>query len=281
MSFLDCRNAGTQTKLARAFDRVRLLLILQFAACALPATVASADVITYTVDPTRSSLTISGTNNGDPLQPQSAVASSLTTSFAGIISASRDSNTLEITSATAIAQNAGAFSIGDESQANYSFLAPSSTNLDLVYWGAIIDFSISMTSPAIGSPTNFDASLVSATIGSGTLEYGRFSVGEPRSELNIGSITSMSGALTLGHGIATLRDNGGIETLTLPIESDLTDELPGPVGTTNLLTIHLSGTIVATASVPEPTSLAVLVVPPFILLFRQRYKKREIERRQL
>ena len=66
------------------------LIGLLLAACAWPAANAGADMITYTVDPTQSSLTISGTFEGDPLQPQSGVPDSLTTSYGGSITAERD-----------------------------------------------------------------------------------------------------------------------------------------------------------------------------------------------
>ena len=85
------------------------LIGLLLTASVWPVANACGDVITYIVDPTQSSLTISGTFQGYPLQFQPNASVGLRTSYAGTVTASRDFNagTLQITSSAITAQTSG------------------------------------------------------------------------------------------------------------------------------------------------------------------------------
>src|SRR5208283_85513 len=182
------------------------LIGLLLAACAWPAANVCADVITYTVDPTRSSLTISGTYEGDPLQPQPGVAGSLTTSYTGTITADRDfiGNMLEITGGSIDAQTDGGVSASGAD--DYAF-----TGLSGHFGGSVVGFTFSISGPAIGFPSSFDISQLLATIGSGEIDT--VSGGSGGGGRSFG-LLPMTGTLALTSGPATLAEIGGIETLT-------------------------------------------------------------------
>jgi hypothetical protein len=267
MCFLTDLTTGIRMKSASGQQGLRHLLLI--AACILSTANASADIVTYVVDPARSSLTISGTNNGDPLQPQTGVPTALTTSYSGAIEAVRNAGTIEINNSTITAQTASATSIVGNSPADYGFYSPSASDS---YWGDIVDLSFLLSSTTIASPSSFDSALLSFGVSSGTIEYGilrRLPPATPSTSYQ------MAGPLVLQHGFATLQDDGGIETLTLPIDTDFMIELPyPPAGTTNLIAMHFSGEIVATSPVPEPGFSVLLGVPALSLFSRRVYKDR-------
>jgi hypothetical protein len=61
---------------------------------------------------------------------------------------------------------------------------------------------------------------------------------------------------------------GDSETLAIPIDTDVAVN----IGSTPL-TIHLSGTLVATANVPEPSTLLIALAASTYWLLRQRSHK--------
>jgi hypothetical protein len=147
-------------KSARVHRRaVQGLLAIALFAALFPLN-ALAENITYTVDPARSSLTISGTFAGHVLQPEPAAPDSLTTSYTGTISANRDllADTLQVNGANIAAQSNGTFSpigtsygIGSSyPPADYAFItgagfSPPATGST----GALLGVSFSLASPLI------------------------------------------------------------------------------------------------------------------------------------
>ena len=232
--------------------------------CLAPA--ALGDLITYTVDPARSFLTLSGTANGIPIQPEPLISGSLATPYAGTVSADRDfvTDTAQIMSASIAAQNIGATLRADGSPANYGFIAPTTDASGLGYWGAILNLDFSFASGLIGSLSSFDPSALSVT-STGEMEYGNYAV---MPHFLSGASISLPAVLVLQPGSASFSQSAGVDTLTLPIESDFTLELNG-LGSTYPFDGHLTGTIVATTAVPEPASLALLGIP--LLFMRRRF----------
>ncbi len=232
---------------------------------------ASADILTYTVDPTRSSLTVSGTYSGAPLSAQPGIPDSLAADYAGTITADRDftADTFQMTSATISAQdNNSTALLSIVGSGNYGFSTPSGADVESAdFWGILFDFSFSVSSPTISPASGFQMSLLSATISSGQINYTGSSGGTGATRRGGGgdaSFLQLSDDLSPGSGLGSLTDAGNVETLMLPIEMDYTTD----IGTTPL-DLHFSGNIVATASVPEPTSLSIGGALSILLLIRR------------
>lgn len=238
---------------------------------------ARADVITFTVDPTQSSLSISGTFNGLPLYPQSGVANPLTTAYSGTITAEHNfaENSLQITGSNIIGNANGSSSpinISPVALSNYGFsspfiVLPGRPEGPPQMVGALLAFSFSLTSPAITSPSSFDASQIAGTIESGKFEYELFlyNQGLVTTFYSTDGSGAAAGGLSFAAENGSLVDTGGIETLTIPISTEYTIEASGQP-----LVVDLSGTIVATAPVPEPSSLALLGLSTISLTARRR-----------
>jgi len=238
---------------------------LLLAACTWPAANASADMITYTVDPARSELTISGWYGGNPLGVQ-RFANSLSSSYSGTISADRDrsADTLKITGGTVAAQNNGSVTVLTDVPANYGFYVPNGQFPDVTkndLSGNILNFAFSPTSLLITSTANFDVSQLAFGIISGEIDYVFVNpIVNPTT-----SISQMAGSLALASNNGAVLDTGSVETLTLPISTDLVVDING-----SPLTIHLSGSIIATSDVPEPTSVVLMAASALLLLRRHQ-----------
>ena len=234
--------------------------------CFVPA--ALGDLITYTVDPVQSFLTLSGTANGIPIQTEPLISGSLATPYAGTVSVDRDfvGNTAQIINASIAAQNTGAYVRADDSPANYGYIALTTDGSELAYWGAISNFDFSLASGLINSIADFDPSALSV-IPSGAMNYGNYR--EEETSFESANSASVPTLLALQPGTASFIESGGIETLTLPVDADFTLELNGLVGSVYPFDGHLTGTIVATTAVPEPASLALLGIP--LLFMRRRF----------
>jgi len=253
--------------------KLRNLIVLALVGAVMPAAGALGDIVTYIVDPARSSLKLSGTFAGNPVLPQPGLPDSLTTSYFGTISADRDfvSNKLQITNGTVTAQTNGTFSpVGIGFGGGSTYYAPSDygfqtgagfTNPPTTgSTSAILDFSFSsLASPLISSPNNFDASLLSAAIASGEFDC-------VSSSPDVGGwFFPITGSLTFAPSTASLTNDSGVETLDIPIHTEFTYFAQGQP-----LTVQLSGSIIATAQVPEPTSVVFLGIAAMSLLFRCR-----------
>ena len=73
--------------------------------------------------------------------------------------------------------------------------------------------------------------------------------------------SSLIANFALDPAIACLSDSGTLETLTLPINADLSLQVNGVPRDLNL-----SGEVIATTAVPEPASVAVLVSSGLLVL---------------
>jgi hypothetical protein len=237
---------------AFAFNRKRSWLNA-FLVCFVPVEALAAP-ISYTVDPTQSVLTLSGALGGQPFQSQ--VSGSLAASYVGTITGNRDfaSGTLQITGGNIAAQNGGSYAPPEivPAPGNYGVFQAITPSDDDSYFVAVVhDFSFSLSSPLINSISSIDVSQLSATISSGEVDY--TDVDPPTLEGGFSS-AAMTGSLQFASGFGSVVDLGNTETLTIPIETVLVIDLNGgPLDT------QLSGEIVATAALPEPTSVAIFL----------------------
>jgi hypothetical protein len=262
--------------------------------CADPA--ASAATVTYTLDPSRSVLTVSGAYAGQVVQTMKYVsadtnavlATGLSTSYAGTITANRDTNanTLQITGGNIAAQFNGfiSYSTGDPDAPllnNYVFFidpfGPPPSALEAYpawgpssyqFWAAIGNFSFSPVSSTISDPADFDASQISATVSSGQFEGAIVTINPLPS--GMGDTSSAFSAvipqnLTFASGGASLEDADGVETLSVSVSTDLAIPVNGQT-----LNLSFSGDIIASALVPEPSSLALVVTSALLLQRRRR-----------
>ncbi len=218
----------------------------------LVASTALGAQVTYMVDPARSSLVVSNAGGLLLLDVYSIQSSpdGLVSAYGGVITGNRDAvlDTLQLTGGSVLAETT--FFV----PAGYGPAAPDAA------FGTIGSFAFSISSPSITSPVSFDAGQLAAMITSGEFDYGAVTHTSP---IVVDSFSEplAGGNLVLGPGLASLVDVGGIETLTVPVETDLDLEADGAS-----FVVHLQGTIVATAAVPEPSSLALFGAAVFLLL---------------
>ena len=279
-----CLNA-VRTPLAARIGLIAL-------AAQLSAASAFGGMITYTIDPTQSVLTASGSIGGISFQQQIIVQTgpyvtyeSLVASFAGIITAQFDNgaNTLQIESADVVAQDGGPYaapwtgSATDQAPpANYGldvnlFGVGGTTGSGIVprLLGAIRGFAFSLYGPPENVSNGFDVSQLSVPITSGEFDYvDAAPTGYFPSDTYLAS--AISGVLSLASASGNLADASGVQTLTVPINTVLTVDATDPIilgAQTIPLDVSLSGTIVATAIVPEPARMGLLFA--FALLARR------------
>jgi hypothetical protein len=217
------------------------------------------DIVTYTVDPTRSILTASGTYAGETLGPQltqsiddnQIIFNGFIISYGGNIIADRNilANTLQITGGTVSAQSSYAVSAASSDDPTSAF-----------FLGDISDFSFSPLSDLITSPANFDASKIYSQISSGQLNFSLLNSPPNTIPTSFSGSLPVGGNLPFASGVASLVDADGSETLTVPVDTEFTTDVDG-----SLLVLNLSGDIVATLVVPEPGALAIISIPALFL----------------
>lgn len=218
--------------------------------------------ITYTVDPARSRLTLSGTWGSQIMAQINGIppgTDTLTTSYNGTMTVDRDATlgTLRISGGSVAALDGGYYAPSGGT-ANYG-VKPFLSRAD----GAFRRLAFSLSSSLITAPSSFDASKVAATLISGQFDYATYSDTTPI-VVNEFSMP-LTGVLSLAPGSASLTDIGSTETLVIPVEADLlflANDQPF-VG-------HFSGSWVATASVPEPASVVGLAAALSAILLRRR-----------
>jgi hypothetical protein len=217
---------------------------------------ASATPLTFLVDSSSSSLTLSGDVSGSAIQPQAA--GSLTTSYVGTIAATWDrvANTINFLSA---GSDVSALSSGNwqplagggsgNAPANYG----GQVNLGFVTAVAALrevhgllststPLSLSGTGPFTFPSTQ------TFTLTRGFADYNAGFFGSGRADLSNNSATNAS--TTAG----TLEDlGGGNYRLTLPIDVTLTGSVAGQPAN-----LHVVGTIVANATAPVDPTLPVV-----------------------
>ena len=264
---------------------MKIYSLVAVTSCMLAARLGMAASVTYAVDPARSVLYLTGTYAGASLQPTASTFfgipgptngfDSLTAFYQGTIAAERDSsaNTLRITGGSVLAQDNGVFipPTSTAIPANYgAILNPYSNGVPLPgastsFNTAVRTFAFSLHSPVIGSSSNFDASQISGTITSGSLDFALITTNPSLGTTSeIDGTTSLGGDLNLASGAASLTTVDGVETLTIPFSADLlSTQASGEP-----LYLQLSGTIVGTSAVPDPGIAALPIAVSLLFLMR-------------
>ena len=231
--------------------------------------VTHADMIVYTLDPTRSLLSLTATWDSQPvaadLVAAPPVSDSLVTQYSGSLTANRDfsADTLQITASSVVAQDNNGLFAPMSLPANYGF----NQQINQSAFGAIRNLSFSLVSTPIATPTSFQADQIAAMITSGQIDYELLtqSSDNPPAFTEIEGTVPMNGSLDIGVGAAGLSDVAGVETLVLPVDAQLATMV-----NSQPLKLHFSGEIVATANLPEPAGVSVLIAAAPILLRRRR-----------
>ena len=200
---------------------------------------ARADVRTYTLDPTRSSLTFSGTIAGLPATPQTV--GSDTTRYSGSLMADVTGTTIRFVDGGAMdatpqlapqQPRAGGGGFTPAAVADYGFRADQPFGLDTARV-ALRDLVLDITQDANGPRVDVDSGFIDWRFEGVNMAGGR------------------DGAATFNYNEAapaTISTVGGIETLTVPVSARLffsTFDFDDTLFTAN-------GQIVATRIVPEP-----------------------------
>lgn len=230
---------------------------------------ADAAPVQYIIDPTRSTLSITGSFGGGSPSPQTAGSTS--TRFSGTIDADKTDSTIQILLSSRMdaapqAQNQSPAPDGDffsSAQADYGRQGTVTTvfgSFDGVE--AFRDVLLDLDSSALAISGNSFNSDFGLGLQSGTSDwaYGGSAFGSA----NLGGLSTSSFSPT----DSLVETIGGIEQLTLRINT-------GPIGYqgagSEISTIGFTGTIVATRVIPEPTSLAALAAGAGLLLVRRRH----------
>lgn len=208
---------------------------------------------TFTLDPTQSTLTISGSNAiAGTIIPQGA--NSLTTSYSGTINATVAANSITFNSAAAMAaingnwQPAPGMGAGTTAPADYGIAFTNSAEFSA--YGAVRGLTLDLTSGAIPLTAGaFDASNIFISASSGTTDYTSI-LGNGSVDLT--TLSAKQNTATAG----TLTMSGNVETLTIPI--NITETLS--IASTNDTTVTFTGDLVATETIPEPSTGALLLV---------------------
>jgi len=246
---------------------------------ALAAGLARADVMTFTVNSTLSQLTLTPTTLlfGSPLPSSAQGAGSLVTGFSGTIVADITGSTIQFLGGsflTALTSgdwlpgddyNAGDY-LTDPDAANYGVLTDlSSLSLPAASPSAVRDLTISLqhTAPVALTGGTFDEGGIVTDYTDGTVFY---AVGGTPPVTDLTGVTPNPTLSTAAP--ATVTTIGEETTLTLPFQ--MTSQY-----LVNFLAVgqEYNGTIVATHVVPEPSTMAMLLLSlPLIRGIRRRLR---------
>ena len=247
------------------FSLMRGLTSYSVFLCLTIVSVITAHADVFTINPALSSLTLSGSTNGSPFMQQGA--GSLVTSYFGTIDASFNASSITFNSALVTANNSGSWQpaaggVAGSAPANYGVRA---TVFPLTALGAIRNLQFSLTSPNPITLTGsaFDASQINLTALSGLFDY--LVAGVTNGTLDE---TGLTGPNAATGGIFTVA--GGIATLTIPILFSQTVTVINP----NDTTFTFTGTLVATAAVPESSTANLLIAGMIVLAGRQIFRRR-------
>jgi hypothetical protein len=256
---------------------IRLHWLVGGLVCALSMT-GFAIPVTFNVDPAHSTLVLAGTFAGYPLQTitfgssgDPLISNGFTTSYEGAITADRDlsAGSLRITGGDVLAQ-INPFLVPSPEAFNYSFYTPYGPvyPVSSTFQGEIRGFSMRIGISSVFASPSFDASEIPAAIASGRLDWAIVSTNLltiPPTEARLDGSSTLAGDLFFAPASATLMDVDGIETLSIPISTEfLTQANLEPV------ILQLTGTIVATRTIPEPQQLLPLGV---IVLFSRQTRR--------
>jgi hypothetical protein len=213
--------------------------------------------VTFQVDPSRSSVSVSGHVSVFPLQEQAPGA--LTTHYAGTIAADVAGGSITFTGGSAVAaQNNGTWKPGN-TPGDYG--AKFNTGLLGIEYVAARNMSLDVTSAALplGTTGSFDLNGATVRFRSGTIDYAPVSSGSD-------DLTGRSAQQQLSDP-AQYTVIGRTATLVLPVHVTV----PESFFTPNDSELTLSGQIVATADLPPPQVASASFQydrPPQTLSFR-------------
>jgi len=245
---------------------------------------SAAENLTFVIDPTQSTLVASGTLAGQaiktfPLGSSSGIG--LTTSYRGSINATWDevANSLQITGAQITAQdNAVQFSFPSNSTPDcYAFfISPfgiSTSTFGEAFSGEIRSLSFSIQSPIVTNPQSFDTSLMTGAILGGQLDrtFTTYPLPSLTPTGEFDGTDSLGGNLSFGSNLASLSSSTEAETLTLPVATHINIVIGDGPAAGSILSLQLSGAIVATTATPEPSALLVLAGGSLFFLTRRRF----------
>lgn len=208
-------------------------------------TTGSSLAAVFTLDPTRSSVTLSGNVMGNTFQEQKA--GSLTAQFEGTLNADVTDTSIVFTGSSVLAaRNSGEYEPlagGAAGRAPANYGAKASTLLASAV-AAVRNTQFDVTSPAIA--------VSGGAFNSGSLTFQFLTSGQGSLDYKVSGFISMQGGLPL-EGIATNRvttgatisTSGGTQTLTIPVDTDFLFTLLSA----NDTTLTLSGQLVAVRSV--------------------------------
>jgi hypothetical protein len=235
---------------------------------------AQAELVSYTIVPAQSSLSVSGNLTGNFASPQTA--GSTTTSFSGNIAANLTANTIEFPGGSmlnaallAANQQPRADATPGSAPANYGRTAPgpfSSTTLEAIRG---LELFIEDDTSGAGIPfagQNFSSADLVLVINSGESDS---LFGNTSNEIDL---SGKGTANSNGNGQSSLTQSGGIETLTLKFS---TGSIGYSINQSVDTSLIFTGTIVATREVPEPASasMAAVAVAGSMLLPRRRARR--------
>jgi hypothetical protein len=218
--------------------------------------------VTFTLDTPNSVLTMSGNILGSTISAQGT--GSLSTTYSGTISAQWTPGTILFTAAEADANVNGNWQplVGGGSgsaPADYGGKVTLMVIITAYLAGRDAEFSLS-SAPIALVGNNFDATQVVITTTSGSVDYRAGVLGSGTQSL-VGSSGSNQAAAA-----GSLVVTGNDAVLTLPILYTTEFDIPG-YGTG---TMTVTGTLVGTAIVPEPATLALVGLGGIVALLRRR-----------
>lgn len=221
-------------------------------------TQAWGSLVSYTVDPTQSTLTLSGSWGGSTLWHKPV--GSLETSYSGVIQADLTSDSVQIMSATLDADAGGRYrprfeGRGGRQAGDYGgFFRTGAYGMRGNVNVALRDVALNLAGGSVAiSDGAFDAGVLSVSAASGVVDYSgagllRSAVGQGRSDVigeNLGNAASTDGSL-----VSTAQS----ETITIPIQITLASLIDSSLPDQyDRFEWTLSGSIVATRTLTSGT----------------------------
>jgi hypothetical protein len=258
-------------------------------ACALTAFVSApivqASVISYTLDPAQSKLTLSGSVNSSPFAAQQLNTDM--TSYAGSIQVDRGANTIQFVAGSAIdAAPLSETNIAPDRMAHVgsadlffadyavqapleplTFPFPDDTSTGYFTFFDLVFAAVSNSLPV--NAGNFAANGVTLQFTTGFYAYVQF--GDITENVGkFGTPTLVGKSAVNGAATGSLSTSAGVETLTLPVNLTFTSNNPDGIN----VTFTLTGNLVATAPVPEPSGAAILSASTAGLLLTRKLRSR-------
>lgn len=246
----------------------RVVFLSAGLAAAVCCSSAMAAMVTYIVDSSQSELTASGSTLGGTVLLEPQAPGSLATSYSGTIDADLLVTTFQFVGGTVDADVSGDYipgpgGVGGPSPGDYGGLLDGGFlgRVD----GAVRDSTFELGSGLLARTGEALVGGTSLTLNDGAMDYvGSGALAGVWGSEGIAGL----GAVNMASSDPTLTDDGLTETLTIPIVASVLFQLDTdpPLD----MTFMLTGTIVATRVVPEPTTLSLITLGGLALLRRRR-----------